>query len=109
MKVCFCARQECGLIQLLEPFLAAGQAAPVIAQALEGLGNLTRFSRTRQEAAAVSGIVPHLLRLVASQVRPQPAHVASAARAYPGRCPCITPPRCDDLLVIGGPILWHQL
>lgn len=50
--------------------MAAGQQPPAIAQALEALANLTRASRTRQEAAAVSGVVPHLVRLAQAQVRP---------------------------------------
>lgn len=60
--------QDCGTIQLLEPFLEAGRPAEGVAQALAALDNLCKISRTRQEAAAVSGVVPHLVRLAAPSV-----------------------------------------
>lgn len=60
--------QDCGTIQLLEPFLEAGRPAEGVAQALAALDNLCKISRTRQEAAAVSGVVPHLVRLAAPPV-----------------------------------------
>lgn len=60
--------QDCGTIQLLEPFLEAGRPAEGAAQALAALDNLCKISRTRQEAAAVSGVVPHLVRLAAPLV-----------------------------------------
>ena len=37
--------QDCGTIQLLEPFLAAGRPAEGVAQALAALDNLCKISR----------------------------------------------------------------
>lgn len=70
---------DCGTIQLLEPFIEAGRPAEGVAQALAALDNLCKISRTRQEAAAVSGVVPHLVRLAAPQDGP-PAEGSIEAR-----------------------------
>ena len=61
--------QDCGTIQLLEPFLRAGQPGPMQLEALSALYNLCKISKVRQEAAAVAHAVPHLTRL-ASGSRP---------------------------------------
>lgn len=63
---------ECGLIQSLEPFLDAACGVAIVGQALEALSHMCTASRTRQEAAAVSGVVPHLIRL-ASPLEGPPA------------------------------------
>lgn len=60
--------QDCGLIQSLEPFLDAGCGVAIVQQALEALSHMCTASRTRQEAAAVSGVVPHLIRLASPPV-----------------------------------------
>jgi hypothetical protein len=68
-----CLAQDCGTIQLLEPFLRAGQPGPMQLEALSALYNLCKISKVRQEAAAVAHAVPHLTRLALgpAQVRPE--------------------------------------
>ena len=70
-------------MQLLEPFLHADQPPAVQLEALAALYNLCKISKVRQEAAAVSGAVPHLARLASAppQVRSRTLrrHLATAA------------------------------
>ena len=64
--------QDCGTIQLLEPFLRAGQPGPMQLEALSALYNLCKISKVRQEAAAVAHAVPHLTRLASAPAQVHP-------------------------------------
>ncbi len=97
--------QDCGTIQLLEPFLRAGQPGPMQLEALSALYNLCKISKVRQEAAAVAHAVPHLTRLASApaQVRnhayaaghPQSLRYGRACRIMCGE----TVPRCTGVAV----------
>lgn len=58
---------------MLLPYLGRRYSAAVQLEALHALYNLCKISRTRQEAAAVAGIVPYLAALAEA-----PAQVGSA-------------------------------
>ena len=57
--------QDAGTIPVLLPWLGRRHAAGCQLAALHALYNLCKISRTRQEAAAVAGIVPYLAVLAA--------------------------------------------
>lgn len=63
--------QDAGSIPVLLPYLGRRHSSAVQLEALHALYNLCKISRTRQEAAAVAGIVPYLAALAdpAVQVR----------------------------------------
>ncbi|KAK9810498.1 hypothetical protein WJX72_011817 [[Myrmecia] bisecta] len=71
--------QDAGSIPALLPYLAGGSAAAAV-EALQGLYNLCKISRSRQEAAACAGLVPHLAKL-ALQTPPQPQGSSPAGDA----------------------------
>lgn len=58
--------QDSGTIPKLLPFLGRTNPVALQAEALHALYNLCKISRTRQEAAAVAGVVPRLIALVSS-------------------------------------------
>ncbi|CAL8466918.1 g6454 [Coccomyxa elongata] len=59
--------QDAGSIPVLLPYLGRRHSAAVQLEALHALYNLCKISRTRQEAAAVAGIVPYLAALAQPQ------------------------------------------
>ncbi len=58
--------QDAGTIPKLLPFLGRTNPVTLQLEALHALYNLCKISRTRQEAAAVAGVVPRLIALVSS-------------------------------------------
>lgn len=64
--------QDAGSIPVLLPYLGRRHSAVVQLEALHALYNLCKISRTRQEAAAVAGIVPYLVALAQPQVTQRP-------------------------------------
>ena len=58
--------QDAGTIPRLLPFLGRTNPVALQLEALHALYNLCKISRTRQEAAAVAGVVPRLIALVSS-------------------------------------------
>lgn len=72
------ALQDAGTIPKLLPFLGRTNPVTLQLEALHALYNLCKISRTRQEAAAVAGVVPRLIALVSSAS----AKVCSQAEAY---------------------------
>lgn len=81
--------QDAGSIPVLLPYLGRRHSAAVQLEALHALYNLCKISRTRQEAAAVAGIVPYLAALAQPQViqrPPPPVHLLFS----PGVCMGVT-------------------
>lgn len=70
---CKLIMQDAGTIPVLLPYLGRRHSAAVQLEALHALYNLCKISRTRQEAAAVAGIVPYLAALA---VPPAPSQVS---------------------------------
>ena len=58
--------QDAGTIPRLLPFLGRTNPVSLQLEALHALYNLCKISRTRQEAAAVAGVVPRLIALVST-------------------------------------------
>lgn len=58
--------QDAGTIPKLLPYLGRTNPVALQLEALHALYNLCKISRTRQEAAAVAGVVPRLIALVSS-------------------------------------------
>ena len=73
-----CAVQDAAAIPALVPCLALQQPLSVQLSALRGLDNLCKISATRQEAAAMAGIVPSLVSLM---------QLASEQSSPTGVCP----------------------
>ena len=65
MASVLCA-QDAGTIPRLLPFLGRTNPVSLQSEALHALYNLCKISRTRQEAAAVAGVVPRLIALVST-------------------------------------------
>ncbi len=74
--------QDAGSIPVLLPYLGRRHSAAVQLEALHALYNLCKISRTRQEAAAVAGIVPYLAALAEPaqvQSHPNTPHAAACS------------------------------
>ena len=78
-SVCLDALQEAGVIPAVVPFLAFRRTHP---WAMGALFYLCRINRARQEQAALSGIVPHLLLAI----RPGPSQSRQRQFALPMLC-----------------------
>ena len=88
--------QDAGTIPRLLPFLGRTNPVSLQLEAMHALYNLCKISRTRQEAAAVAGVVPRLIALVSSKVSActpphemaphQPSITAIKLRASPLEC-----------------------
>ncbi|CAK0734185.1 hypothetical protein CVIRNUC_000395 [Coccomyxa viridis] len=67
--------QDAGTIPRLLPFLGRTNPVSLQLEALHALYNLCKISRTRQEAAAVAGVVPRLIALVSTSPKATDASV----------------------------------
>lgn len=63
--------QDAGTIPALLPYLSYQDSQTLQLEALRAIYNLCRISRTRQEAAAVAGIIPRLTALAVLQPAPK--------------------------------------
>ena len=60
------ASQDAGTIQVLPVYLQRGYSTDVQLEALHAMYNMCKISPTRQEAAALAGVVPLLVKLAVS-------------------------------------------
>lgn len=78
--------QEAGTIQVLPLYLQRGLSAEVQLEALHAMYNMCKISPPRQEAAAVAGIVPLLVKL-ATPLPPDAPSTSQASAQTTGKKP----------------------
>ena len=94
------AGQDAGTIQVLPTYLHRGCAMEVQLEALHALYNMCKISPTRQEAAALAGLVPLLVKLAATSL-PEPPSMPQPP-APSGADPSSLPSSAEDVATMSG-------